>query len=142
MAMSTRASRSFNVMLASRSLGIVTVISTMKVAQKAKFGKPPDFGVAVIFLWQRQIEKRWPTMRKKANVRTAFLHCLSAPLCWTPRRPQEFWSGHQNGHQTAQKRYDLIKEVLLEPPIKSGIFDAQRREKKADSDLRLQIVTE
>src|SRR5436309_7620203 len=79
MAMSTRASRSFNVMLASRSLGIVTVISTMKVAQRAKFRKPPDFGVAVIFLWQRQIEKRWPTMRKKANVRTAFLHCLSAP---------------------------------------------------------------
>src|SRR5947207_3213765 len=79
MAMSTRASRSFNVMLASRSLGIVTVISTMKVAQKAKFGKPPDFGVAVIFLWQRQIEKRWPTMRKKANVRTAFSSVFPPP---------------------------------------------------------------
>src|SRR5439155_8267117 len=82
MAMSTRASRSFNVMLASRSLGIVTVISTMKVAQRAKFRKPPDFGVAVIFLWQRQIEKRWPTMRKKANVRTARFPPLSfRPPC-------------------------------------------------------------
>jgi hypothetical protein len=30
---------------------------------------------------------------------------------------------------------------LLESPIKSGIFEAQRRENKADSDLRFQLQT-
>jgi hypothetical protein len=34
-------------------------------------------------------------------------------------------SGHQNGHQTSQKEYELVKTISLDSPIKSSILASQ-----------------
>src|SRR6266513_470646 len=81
MAMSTRASRSFSVMLASRSLGIETVISTMTVAQRRDLGSPETarFGAAVIFRGNGKSRKDGQRCGRKPTFEPAFLYCLSAP---------------------------------------------------------------
>src|SRR6266545_3241075 len=120
MAMSTKASRSLNLMSASRSLGIVTVISLMKVAQMATFGKPrdrrlpPDFATG-----GTASETARTTTRMQSNVQTfeqpgssfSFRYCQQELFIFLSRHlrslpegftaPARVSSGHQNGHQTA-----------------------------------------
>jgi hypothetical protein len=51
-----------------------------------------------------------------------------------------FFNGDEFQHFLRQTKSDYVKQVYLDLPMKSGIFEVQQRGKLADSDPRLQVL--